>query len=223
MMTSYEIKSLALALGAEVCGIAPVERFDGSPAGFNPKDVYSKCKSVVVFLKRIPHSTIEAESPIPYSHTAQQLYMSLDRIGTELCVLLEKEGIGAVPVPTDVPYMYWNEAEKKGMGIISLRHAAVNAGLGRLGRNTLLMNDKLGNMCYIGAILTNATLDPDPNATTPVCPAGCSLCMEACPVDALTGTTVIQKLCRETSCMVHPRGWDIYACNECRKVCVYCY
>lgn len=221
-MTSSEIKSAAKALGADLCGIAPAGRFDGTPAGFNPKDVFSKCQSVVVFLKRMPHSVIEAENPLPYSHTAQQLYVSLDRIGIELCTLLEKNGISAVPVPTDVPYLYWDEEEKKGMGIISLRHAAANAGLGTLGRNTLLMNEEYGNMCYIGAILTDAVLDPDAIATTPACPPGCSLCIDACPVSALTGTTVIQKLCRKASCMVHPRGWDVYVCNECRKVCLHC-
>lgn len=221
-MTSHEIKSLALGLGADKCGIAPVERFDDCPEGFHPKDVYGKCRSVVVFLKRMPHAAIQAESPVPYSHTAYQLYLSLDRIGLELCTMLGKQGIRAVPVPTDVPYMYWDEAEKRGMAIISLRHAAVRAGLGTLGRNTLLMNDELGNMCYIGAILTEAEFEPDAITTSPECPEGCSLCTDACPVNALTGTTVVQKLCREASCMTHPRGWDLYVCNECRKVCVFC-
>ena len=42
MLTAEKIKSLALGFGADQCGIADPERFDGAPAGFHPRDVYSK-------------------------------------------------------------------------------------------------------------------------------------------------------------------------------------
>jgi epoxyqueuosine reductase QueG len=35
-----------------------------------------------------------------------------------------------------------------------MKHAAVNAGIGALGKNTLLINKKYGNRLVIGAILT---------------------------------------------------------------------
>jgi epoxyqueuosine reductase len=43
--------------------------------------------------------------------------------------------------------------------------------------------------------------------------------IDACPAQALDDETVNQKLCRELSCPQHPRGFDIYSCNLCRKVC----
>ena len=42
MMTANEIKSTALELGVDLCGIAPVDRFSSAPKGFHPNDVYSK-------------------------------------------------------------------------------------------------------------------------------------------------------------------------------------
>jgi epoxyqueuosine reductase len=85
MISSDEIKSIALGLGADNCGIASIDRFSSAPEGFKPTDVYSKCKSVVVFLKRMPSEVIMAENPIPYSHTADLLYSALDQIGLNLC------------------------------------------------------------------------------------------------------------------------------------------
>jgi len=219
MPTAADIKEIALDLGADLCGIAPADRFDDAPDGFHPKDVYSKCKSVVVFLKRMPQDAIIAQNPVVYSHAAYQLYDTLDKIGLNLCLRLERLGVLSVPVPTDVPYLHWDADNNHGMGIISLRHAAYNAGLGILGRNTLLINKELGNMVYIGAILVEATLDADPIIQDFACPPNCRLCLDACPVEALDGITVNQKLCREVSSFQHARGWDIYSCSRCRQVC----
>ena len=219
MLKSDKIKSLAISFGADLCGIANSERFSQAPEGFRPTDVYSRCKSVVVFLKRMPPHVILAKNPVPYSHTADLLYSALDQIGLKLSSELEKYGIHTVPVPTDIPYLYYDEEKMHGMGVISMRHAAYNAGLGILGRNTLLMNKEFGNMVYIGAVLIDTRVKPDPVVKDFACPAKCRLCLDACPVKALDGITVNQKSCREFSYIRHPRGWDIYTCNACRKVC----
>ena len=219
MLSSEEIKSITLSLGADKCGIARLDRFSSAPEGFRPTDVYSKCKSVVAFLKRMPPEVILAENPVSYSHTAYLLYSALDQIGLRLSMELENQKIHAVPVPTDVPYLFWDAERKHGMGIISMRHAAYNAGLGILGRNTLLINREYGNMVYIGAVLIDTEVEPDPIVTEFSCPPNCQLCLDACPNQALDGVTVNQKLCREISCPQHPRGFDIYSCNLCRKVC----
>jgi epoxyqueuosine reductase len=219
--TSSEIKNLSLSLGAEKCGIATVERFKNAPEGFHPDDIYRSCKSVIVFLIQMPTEIILASNPVPYSHTAYLIYSKLDRIGLEFCKAIQNDGNHAVPVPSDVPYLYWDDENRRGMGILSLRHAAYLAGLGILGRNNLLINPDLGNMVYIGAILTDYELEPDPLIENIACPPKCSICLDSCPQKALDGMTVNQKLCREFSSLKHVRVFDIYACNICRKVCVF--
>jgi epoxyqueuosine reductase QueG len=220
-ITSEEIKSIVTGLGADRCGIAGIDSFSSAPEGFRPTDIYTKCKSVVVFLRSLPPEVIMAENPVPYSHTAYLLYSALDQIGLSFCSGLEEQNIHGVPVPTDVPYLYWDPENKHGMGILSMRHAAYNAGLGILGRNTLLINRELGNMVYIGAVLLDTAVEPDPVVNDFACPPNCDLCIGGCLVKALDGVTVNQKLCRDFSTLEHARGWDIYTCNECRKVCPY--
>lgn len=155
MITSNQIKKFAATLGAEKCGIASIERFKEAPKGFHPTDIFQNCQSVVVFLQQMPTEIIMASNPIPYTATAYLLYSELDRLGLDLCRVIQKNGNNAIPIPADTPYLYWDESNKRGQGIISLRHAAYQAGLGILGRNTLLINPELGNMVYIGAVLTD--------------------------------------------------------------------
>jgi len=219
MLDSAEVKSLAKALGADQCGIARAEAFAGAPEGFRPADIYSRCRSVIVFLKAMPAEIAQAENPVPYSNTAFLIYAEIDRLGLELVRELALRGVPAVPVPCDNPYLCWDEAEGRGMGILSMRHAAQLAGLGRLGRNTLLLNEELGNMAYIGAVLTPAELDPDRPLEGSPCPEGCRICQEACPENALVGQTVIQGRCRQSSIATVGRGFSIYACNLCRSHC----
>jgi tetratricopeptide (TPR) repeat protein len=57
----------------------------------------------------MPTDVINADNSVVYTHTAHILYDMLDKIRTNLCFALEKKGIHAVPVPTDVPYLHWDE------------------------------------------------------------------------------------------------------------------
>lgn len=219
MLDASGVKDVAGRLGALACGIASVERFEGAPEGFRPTDIYPECRSVVVFLRPMPKTIILQDHAIPYTHAAYQIYAELDRLGMELCRVMETEGMPAVPVPTDTPYLHWELERSHGMGILSLRHAAVCAGLGMLGRNTLLIHERWGNLVYIGAVLSGVELAADPLIEREACPPRCRVCLDACPVGALDGVTVNQALCRKQSFFKTPRGFDLYACNRCRRVC----
>jgi epoxyqueuosine reductase QueG len=219
MIDAATVKAIALSLGADQCGIARADSFQDAPEGFRPTDVYSRCRSVVVFLKAMPAALTEAENPVPYSNTAYLVYAELDRLGLALTRELERRGVAAVPVPCDTPYLHFDAGSRHGMGILSMRHASQLAGLGWLGRNTLLLNEELGNMGYIGAVLTAAELEPDRPLEGCPCPEGCRTCQDACPENALIGRTVIQARCRQRSIVNVGRDFSIYSCHLCRSRC----
>jgi epoxyqueuosine reductase len=219
MFGSKELKDLVYGLGIELCGIASIDRFSDSPKGFHPVDIYKECKSVIVLGVSVPPEVLHAGNMIPYTYSASVIFSDLDRKGIELCRTLEKVGISAVPVPCDTPYEYWDAEKSHGMGVLSMRHAGYLAGLGILGKNTLLINREYGNMIYIGAVLVNKAFDPDPMVDGFTCPPKCKICLDACPQKALDGTTVNQALCRAYSMTTTARGFTLYKCNLCRKVC----
>jgi epoxyqueuosine reductase QueG len=219
MLDAAAVKAIALSLGAEQCGIARADSFQEAPEGFRPVDIYGPCRSVVVFLKAMPAELTRAANPLPYSSTAHLIYAELDRLGLELVRALEALGAPSVPLPCDTPYLHWDEGSSRGMGLLSLRHAAQLAGLGRLGRNTLLLNEDMGNLAYIGAVLTAAELEPDPPSPGCPCPENCRICLDACPENALIGQTVIQALCRRRSIANVGPNFSIYNCHLCRSAC----
>lgn len=213
------IKNTAIKLGADLCGIASTERFHDAPPGFKPTDIYSQCKSVVVFAKKVPAGALAAENYIPYTHINDVIVHEVDNLGAELCLILEDLGITAVPIPSDDPSDYWETKNQYARGILSMRHAGYLAGLGVLGKNTLLVNEKYGNMIQIGAVLVDAQLENDPIATYDACKPGCSLCIDNCPQKALDGLTVNQKKCRVLSNVTNERGYILKKCHSCRSLC----
>jgi epoxyqueuosine reductase QueG len=219
MPNSDEIKAIVAGLGADLCGIAPAERFSGAPEGFRPTDIYRDARSVVVFARRLPAQILFADNPVPYSRINNLMAEECDRLALELSLRLERAGVGAVAIPSDDPYEYWESERRYGRAILSLRHAGHLAGLGVLGKNTLLVNRDLGNMIQLGAVLVDAALEGDTVLDFDPCPPGCSLCMDECPKGALDGTTVNQTTCREISCYVNERGFVIKKCNTCRSIC----
>lgn len=213
-----KIKNILLNLGADACGIAGVEKFKDAPEGFRPTDLYSDCKSVVVFLLHLPKGLTKVSPRILYLNANNQSLAELDRIGLGACNAMEALGATAVPVPCDAPYEYWDSERLEGRGLLSMRHAAVLAGLGSMGKNTLVINKEFGNLISIGALLTNLVLKSDPPAER-LCRKGCRICLNSCPQKALDGITANQKLCRPYAYSTNGRGFDVCNCNRCRVLC----
>ncbi|MDT8719585.1 epoxyqueuosine reductase [Clostridium sp. 19966] len=219
-MDNNYIKNLAYSLGADVCGIASIDRFYDAPKGFSPIDIYGEAKAVVVYGKHFSKEMYETNTNAPYTFIKNKLVQDLDNISIELSFRISAQGYGAIPIPGDEPYDYWDEENKIGRGILSLKHAAQAAGIGFMGRNTLLINEKYGNRLYLAALVTNAELQAD-ELLNKTCPKECDKCVKACPQYALDGISINQKKCREKCISTTPGGGFVYGCNICRKICPF--
>jgi epoxyqueuosine reductase len=218
-MNSDLIKTAVLECGADLCGIAPLERFEGAPTGFHPKDIYEECESVVVFAKRLPTGSLFSKSCVPYTYANSLITQEVDLLTMVVSRKLGDLGFCCVPIPSDDPSEYWEARRSYARGILSLRHAGYAAGLGVLGRNTLLINERFGNMIQLGALLVDARLEGDSLANYTTCAPNCNRCIQSCPQSALDGTSVNQALCRPLSNYRNERGFILKKCNLCRKVC----
>ncbi len=111
---------------------------------------------------------------------------------------------------------------------------AVEAGLGWIGRNSLLVNPTFGSFLLLGELVLDVESDCyDEPYTGPGC-GGCRRCVENCPTGALvvseggagmvdTGRC-ISALTIEKGRRGEPiealHGW-VYGCDECQSVCPY--
>jgi len=205
-------------MGADLCGIAPIDSFKEAPRGFHPADIFPSCKSVVVIAGRIPEGPFRSGSAVPYTAVNDALLQKVIHITVSMSLELEQHGAVCVPVPSE-PYEYWDEENREGKGILSLKHAGKLAGLGTIGKNSLLTNRLLGNRMVLGALLMDLVVEHDEVDTAPRCGDECRACEDTCPVHAISGGMVNQKLCRGNSCTVNKKGYALYTCFECRSVC----
>lgn len=219
-MDSNYIKNFTYSLGADVCGIGSIERFKDAPKGFHPLDIYSEAKSVISIGKHFPASLFDANTKVPYTFVKNKTFQLLDDISLKLTLNIETQGYTAIPIPSDEPYEYWDSENKQGRGILSLKHAAQACGIGCIGKNTLLINEKYGNRLYFGAVITNIELTSDALAHN-LCNKSCNICLKSCPQSALDGTTINQKKCRQVSITSTPGGGALYSCYACRKLCPF--
>jgi len=219
MINSLVIKEKVIQMGADKCGIANVSRFIDAPKGFHPYDIFRDAKSIIVFFSHFPLSTLKAKTSAPYTFIRNMMVKKLDKISYKLCEYLETHGITCIPIPSAEPYDYWDSERKHGRGILSLKHAASLAGLGKIGKNTLLINEKYGNMIWLGAVIVSVELDQDPIPIYKGCIDSCTICIDLCPQNALDGIILNQKKCREKSITVTEGGGWVLSCNICRKAC----
>lgn len=219
-MNSSDVKYKFYELGADLCGIAGVDRFSNAPAGFHPTDVLPGCKSVIVFAVRFLAGTLACSSTVPYTIVRNILSDRMDKMAVNFCTDLEKEGILAVPTGTIGPTMY-DKSTERFRNIISAKHAAELAGLGRIGKNTLLITPEFGNMVWLSVILTEAELEEDELMEENFC-NDCDLCVSACPVQAVGEPMMKQTVCWDYAFGGEDGGdWKI-KCHSCRDVCPFC-
>jgi epoxyqueuosine reductase len=219
MNNEQVIKQLAHDLGADLCGIASVERFDQAPAGFRPCDVFPDARSVVVVAKRVPEGPFHAASVMPYTVACNVAIMQVTRLVVSLSDAIERHvGGRAVPIPSD-PNEYWDAERSESRGMLSLKHAGWLAGLGVITANTLLTNDRYGNRTSLGAVLLDIELKGDDIVDYSFDCETCRRCIDICPVHAIRDGTVNQQTCRDRYHSKTARGHLVYVCNACRRLC----
>ena len=215
---SPAVKELMLSLGADLCGIACMDRFGDAPKGFHPQDVMPSCRSVISFGCRFPVGTLRCSSSVPYTRVRNSITPKMDAIALDFCIEMEKRGVVCVPIPTNESVRDDNTGRWR--SVISQKHAAQAAGLGTIGRHSLLITPEFGSMVWLGAVLCEQELEPDALREN-LC-NDCSLCVKACPVGALE-----ERGLRQQACWDHAFGDDeklqtwVISCHKCRDICPY--
>lgn len=113
-------------------------------------------------------------------------------------------------------------------GPIVERVYAKYAGVGWVGKNTCIINQKKGSWLFLGVILTSLELAPDIPA--PDRCGTCTRCIEACPTDALLGPyqldsnkciayLTIEKRGSIPEDLRAGMGHQVFGCDICQDVC----
>ena len=204
----------------DLVGITPVDRLNGAPVGRWPTDILPTAKNVIVAAIHVLDSTYDLPcTRYEYTNLFFVLNGMLNSMAYTVSRYLESQGYRSLPIPAAYP-----RVNKEICGILSHRHAAVQAGLGEIALNNMLTTPQFGSRVRLVSIVTEAELEPDRPFAEGLClqkRSECNLaCVKNCPVQAISMEGVIDKAkCLHYQEQIMPWSAAELRCGVCVASC----
>ncbi len=184
--TNYELtlklRKITILNGGDLFGAASPLLLSAAPEGFRPADLLPGCKSVIVIGKRLSDATVETTPSRMFDTLYFAVNAFIDQLLLKITDTLTREGFRAVGVG---PHSLDG---KRLRGDISQKHAAVAAGLGRFGLQSLVLTPEFGPRQRWGTVLTDAQLKTGRPLEEELCrPESCGqICLASCPAQVFS-------------------------------------
>jgi len=195
-MNAEEVKAYARKIGADLVGIASIDRFTHLPADKNPLSIAPECQSVIVLGKRILRGSLRGveegtnfDSTFGYFGFRWLEDHPVSRLSYDMICHLETQGFEGIPL-----FAYVDEGMPKGAAvapdkpapnvILDWQYAACAAGLGEIGLGDFFLTPQYGTRQRFAIVLTDAKLDADAVQGKSIC-SDCGACANACPFGAI--------------------------------------
>jgi len=212
MINSEMVKKAAKQFGADLVGIASMDRFEGAPKQNDPRYIFPDAKSMIVLGYRIPRGTFRGVEEGTYFTSYPSMgYAGINWVYGPMVLwnlsrFIEDEGYEAVPIAN----IHGAEAVSASSGnfkmnwsipvspdkpypdvLVHFRIAAFCAGLGEIGYSRIFLTPEFGPLQRFTIMLTDAPLEPDPLYNGPKLCDGCKSCVRNCP-GALNGNKSVK-------------------------------
>jgi len=184
----------------------------------DPKQILPECKSILVLA--MPYSPLrEGTGMRVAAYALGNDYHEIIPPHLQQIVEFIEEQIGH-----PIPNRYYTDT-----GPILERDLAQRAGLGWIGKNSMLINPKAGSTFFLAEILLGIELEPDETIVTDHC-GTCTRCITACPTQAiLQDRTLDARRCISyltielkddipEELRPHMQDW-VFGCDICQMAC----
>ncbi|MDD5465809.1 MAG: 4Fe-4S binding protein [Candidatus Omnitrophica bacterium] len=210
------LKKFCLDEGIDLFGVADISRIRGE-FKISPKisQNFDKAICLGVMLSAAVLSEIDIVPTKLYFHHYKIVNSFLDHIALRLCNIIQKRGFLALAVPA-TQIIDW----ENNIAHLSHRKLGVLAGLGWIGRNNLLVNERLGSQFRLVSVLTNMPLKAD-ELSKKDC-GQCRLCVKICPSGAIQDNPADfdhVKCFEKLKSFQKQRQVEQFVCGVCVNVC----
>ncbi len=245
-LTAADVKRRAEAIGFDLCGVAPVadhpelsffpgwlERGYGGDMGYLDRTAArrSDVRHVLPSARTVISLGTVYNTDRPYSteeHDPTTADISRYAWGTDYHAVVgsrTRELLDWMKKANPDPFEGKAYVDT---GPVQERVYAQHAGLGWIGKNTCVINPKLGSWMFLSEILCSLPLQTDAPELDQC--GTCTLCLEACPTDAIVEPWVLDA----TRCLSYltievkktlpeeqreSLGSHVYGCDICQDVC----
>ena len=245
-ITAAAVKAKATELGFDACGIAPAG--DLPELRFFPEWIARGYAGTMAYLERSADRRADVRRVVPSARTVivtATVYNTDHPYSTE-CADPSRAHVARYAWGDDyhdviggrldelLDWMRRSSTEPfearayVDTGPVQERVYARHAGIGWIGKNTCVINPKLGSWIFLGEIICSLPLDADRPAFDQC--GECTLCIEACPTraivapGALDSTRCISYLTIEHRSEIpdelgRSAGPHAYGCDVCQEVC----
>lgn len=182
-----KVKDYAYSIDVDVIGIAIAnnELFLKAPNEHQPKNILKGANSVIIMGKAISSGIFKVKYHKAHALTRMHhsFYKFMDICASRLANHIESLGYYAIAAPANIPFIFKDEKKPLPWGMISLKHAGLAAGIGKIAKCGLLINSEYGTLLRLSGVITTATLSPDPMIEKDIC-LNCNLCVDECTGNA---------------------------------------
>ena len=181
----------------------------------DPRQILPDCKTIL--LAALPYAPARGE-PIAAYALGDDYHDVIPRKLRELMAWLENE------TGRRIAHKIYTDT-----GPLLERELAQRAGLGWIGKNTMLINPRGGSYFLLGEVLMDFELPPDPPFTADHC-GTCTRCIDACPTDAILPDRILDSRRCISYLTIELKGsileglrdrcsgW-VFGCDICQMVC----
>jgi epoxyqueuosine reductase len=246
MLRASEIKAKASELGFDACGIAPAAAHP--ELKFFREWIDRGYAGEMAYLHRTAERRADVRNVVPSARTVivTATNYNTDRPYSTECADPHRAQIAryawgddyhdVVGARLDALVAWLREASPEPFearayvdtGPVQERVYAQHAGVGWIGKNTCVIHPEIGSWIFLAEIICSLPLDVDPPALDQC--GTCTLCLEACPTEALVAPGVLDsnrcisyltiELRGDVPGPLQPGiGSHVYGCDVCQEVC----
>jgi epoxyqueuosine reductase len=149
---------------------------------FNPKKLFTKAQSVIFFNNQL--------------QSFQSAYREIQNLAVstrERLSLVIKSRLEKLIQDIKAEFPKFEAISFCDTSPVLERYFAAKSGLGFIGKNSCLINEKLGSKIFIGGLICNAETDYD-NPIIQNC-GDCDICLRSCPTQSLSVSGLNAKKC----------------------------